>query len=347
MNEPCDGVRSERTPGQYEWWYFDFQAGKRGLAKIEWHAPLFNLQDRSCVLVIRHYEDQRTGPGQGSRPLVRAVRFPRSRVEMDSDRCRIQFPTGCIAEEAGGYRIRISEQEFAADLQLTRLMPPVVELDNRIINIGEGMETFCWSIPLPRARVTGTLTMDGRTLPVDGPGYHDHNWGNLHLGRRLHRWIWLRVPFADLTLIFARIELCGAAEPIHRLVVLDHEGQRIDNSSFEVELEGGRQSACTQLGFPGSIRIRFGRDLEYLVRLDVSAIYAVEEEPLGSFSVGWVNALYARLWYLAGANRLPRLVRKKAGRLLYLQATTEAELTIDGKNPEQQQGVLEVFHCDS
>lgn len=347
MRESHDGVCSGRAPGQYEWWYFDFQVGERGLAKIEWHAPLFNLQDGNCVLALRHYDHQRAGPGQGSPPLVRAVGFPRSRVEMDTDRCRIRFPTGSIVEEAGSYRIRISEQEFAADLQLARLLPPVTGLARNIISTADGSEVFCWSIPLPRARATGTLTLDGHTRAVDGPAYHDHNWGNYRFGKRLHRWIWLRVHFADLTLIFARIEQRGAVEPAYQLVVLDSRGQRIDDPSFEVELEGERHSACSRLRFPGSIRIRFGRQPEYRFRIEVSEIHAVEEEPLGSLGTEWLNTLYARLWYAAGARRLPELVRKRAGRLLYLQAMTTAELSIDGGGPEKQQGVLEVFHCES
>lgn len=347
MSEPCDGVRSPRGPGQYEWWYFDFPAGERGLAKIEWHAPLFNLQDRNCVLVLRYYDQRRNGPGRGSPPLVRGARFPRSRVGMDDDRCRISFPTGVIAEEDGGYRIRISEREFAADLRLARLLPPAARPDGEIVRTADGSETFCWSIPLPRARAAGTLTLDGREMAVDGPGYHDHNWGNLRIGQRLRRWIWLRVPFAGLTLIFARIELRGAAEPVHQLVALDREGRRIDDSSFRAELGEERLSACSRLRFPGSIMIGFGRDPEYRVRLEVSETHGVEEAPLGAFGPGWLNALYARLWYAAGIGLIPRLVRKRAGRLLYLQAGTAAELSIDGGGPERQPGVLEVFHCES
>lgn len=38
-------------------------------------------------------------------------------------------------------------------------------------------EEMSWLVEMPRARVTGTLTLDGRTLAVDAVGYHDHNWG--------------------------------------------------------------------------------------------------------------------------------------------------------------------------
>ena len=33
-----------------------------------------------------------------------------------------------------------------------------------------------WAVILPRATVTGTITIDNTTLNVEGTGYHDHNW---------------------------------------------------------------------------------------------------------------------------------------------------------------------------
>lgn len=38
-------------------------------------------------------------------------------------------------------------------------------------------EKMSWLVAMPRARVTGTLTVDGRVIPIDAVGYHDHNWG--------------------------------------------------------------------------------------------------------------------------------------------------------------------------
>jgi hypothetical protein len=34
-----------------------------------------------------------------------------------------------------------------------------------------------WLVYMPRAKVTGTLTVDGQTSAIDTFGYHDHNWG--------------------------------------------------------------------------------------------------------------------------------------------------------------------------
>ena len=38
-------------------------------------------------------------------------------------------------------------------------------------------EKMSWLVFMPRARVIGSMTVDGREYVIDAPGYHDHNWG--------------------------------------------------------------------------------------------------------------------------------------------------------------------------
>ncbi|MBS3801822.1 MAG: hypothetical protein KGY65_03640 [Candidatus Thermoplasmatota archaeon] len=38
-------------------------------------------------------------------------------------------------------------------------------------------DSTCWTVPLPKANVTGTISFEGKTEKVKGSGYHDHNWG--------------------------------------------------------------------------------------------------------------------------------------------------------------------------
>ena len=38
-------------------------------------------------------------------------------------------------------------------------------------------EKMSWLVQMPRARVTGTVTIDGRAHAIRATGYHDHNWG--------------------------------------------------------------------------------------------------------------------------------------------------------------------------
>lgn len=341
MSDPCDGVRSAGAPGHFEWWYFDFPAGSGGLARIEWHAPLFNLRDGNCVLVLRCYE-RGAGPQP---PLVRGARFPRGRATMDRERCDIRFPGGRIFEEKDRYRIAVDIPAFAADLSLTRELPAPEGPDGEILGSADGKETFCWCVPLPRARAEGSLTVDGRTIAVDGIGYHDHNWGNLQLGHRIRRWTWLHVPFEGLTLIFARIERRGGQAPVDRLVALDRRGRPVGSPPVDAVFGDERASACGQLRYPASLSLRFGGK-PYRVCLETEEAFTVEEAPLGALGLPLLDRAYARAWYAGGRRFLPRALRRRAGRLLYLQAVAHADLAGAGSGLEGARGVLEVFHCE-
>jgi len=47
-----------------------------------------------------------------------------------------------------------------------------------------------WAVMLPRATVTGTLTMNGTTIEVSGTGYHDHTWGVHPRVALNYGWFW-------------------------------------------------------------------------------------------------------------------------------------------------------------
>lgn len=52
----------------------------------------------------------------------------------------------------------------------------------------EPWQRMSWLINMPRALVTGTLTVNGAIYNVNSPGYHDHNWGEWDLNGV--RWNW-------------------------------------------------------------------------------------------------------------------------------------------------------------
>jgi predicted secreted hydrolase len=47
-----------------------------------------------------------------------------------------------------------------------------------------------WAVMLPRAIVSGTMTINGTTMNVTGTGYHDHNWGVCPRIALNYGWFW-------------------------------------------------------------------------------------------------------------------------------------------------------------
>ena len=52
----------------------------------------------------------------------------------------------------------------------------------------EPWQLMSWLLYMPRAAVSGTLTVDGKTYSIDAPGYHDHNWGEWDLNGVAWNW---------------------------------------------------------------------------------------------------------------------------------------------------------------
>jgi len=58
-------------------------------------------------------------------------------------------------------------------------------------------QLMSWLVYMPRAGVSGTLTVDGTTFNVSASGYHDHNWGEWNLNGV--PWNWAQYSQPGLT----------------------------------------------------------------------------------------------------------------------------------------------------
>lgn len=57
-----------------------------------------------------------------------------------------------------------------------------------------------WAVTLPRAQVTGTITIDQEITKVNGSGYHDHNWNVKIFALKNIGWYWGKI-YSDRTAI--------------------------------------------------------------------------------------------------------------------------------------------------
>ena len=49
-------------------------------------------------------------------------------------------------------------------------------------------EQMSWLVYMPRAKVSGSLVIDGRTYYMESSGYHDHNWGQWDFSSVIWNW---------------------------------------------------------------------------------------------------------------------------------------------------------------
>jgi len=63
----------------------------------------------------------------------------------------------------------------------------------------------CWTVALPKAKIIGTITINGKNIHVKGIGYHDHNWNYSPVTAMSNLgWFWGRITGDTLNITWAK-----------------------------------------------------------------------------------------------------------------------------------------------
>jgi hypothetical protein len=172
--------------------------------------------------------------------------------------------------EGGSYTVSVSTTDstgasITADLTLEarphQYVPPVTPMGQKA--------AFGYVVPVVRGHMTGHLRIGGKSIDLDGIGYHDHNWGHF----RDAVWDWGVVHLTnDMSILYGRFA-SSARELVHQPVLFalfDKDGPRPFQltSSYQVEWS---QAPSDSISEPRAIMLhaRVGQDPLDL-KIDVS-----------------------------------------------------------------------------
>jgi hypothetical protein len=206
FNSKENGDHYQEERHFFEWWYFDaaFDDGSCLVAIL--HSSLYNAIDHKPTLDLRYY------PQRGD-PVVAIGRFERTAYSAATDRCYVRIGDCTASDEGDHYRLSLHQGPLAAELTFWPELPGWKAGSGHLFYDPISGHHFDWVVPLPRARVEGTLAVGGHRREVAGVGYHDHNWGNLHLPAAFSKWTWGRVVARDWTIVFGDVIGRGVAPP--------------------------------------------------------------------------------------------------------------------------------------
>ncbi len=146
------------------------------------------------------------------------------------------------------------------DLQLTATKAPALHERDGWIDFGAAGGSYYYS----RTAMTtaGTLTVDGRSLAVEGSAWFDHQWGNfISVGGG--GWDWFAVNLADgtdLTLSLVR-DADGSYPLIYGTVVApDGTVRHLTREAFSVEATDRWVSPATGADYPAAWTLRIPAD---------------------------------------------------------------------------------------
>ena len=136
-------------------------------------------------------------------------------------------------------RLRAREGELAVELTLVSQKPPVIHGENGVSRKGEGRGHASHYYSLTRLKTEGTLTIRGKSIPVTGLSWMDHEFGSTQLNPDQVGWDWFSLQLddgAELMLYIIR-KTDGRPDPYSGGTWIGADGRtvRLGQREFNVE----------------------------------------------------------------------------------------------------------------
>ncbi|WP_246590846.1 lipocalin-like domain-containing protein [Georgfuchsia toluolica] len=133
----------------------------------------------------------------------RAARIGFGRAGYDTDRTNVWVGDWHLEQHKDSYRATVRGEDFAYALDLVPSGPPMLNgLDGFSAKTADQRHSSYY-YSRPQLRVDGTVTLDGRTSPVAGRAWLDHEWFSELLPQVAQGWDWLGVNLDDGSALMA------------------------------------------------------------------------------------------------------------------------------------------------
>ncbi|QGP93516.1 hypothetical protein MGLY_29280 [Neomoorella glycerini] len=206
----------------------------------------------------------------GKEVITREVTAPFTAA---ADHLEVQMAGNRIYQQGNLFRLEWRSEEPVLELEFQPHLPGWQPGHGRI-NYGEkGDKYLFWSVPVPRARVSGSLLVAGQEQRFNGQGYIDHRRYNFPLPRTLGGAILGRYYTEAYTLLWADFwgNLLYSGEHVTALYLARAEEMLAATGNLEVQVFD-RQSKGG-LSYPAELSLQAGTTP--LIRLDIKQTTAL------------------------------------------------------------------------
>ncbi len=117
--------------------------------------------------------------------------------------------------------------DFQFHLDLTPLKAFIIHGENGVSQKAEGVGHASHYVSFPRLRVSGTLNVNGRSLPVNGLAWMDHEWFTEQLAANQTGWDWFSIQLDNGTelMLFELRRKDGSLDPYSSGTFIDAAGK--------------------------------------------------------------------------------------------------------------------------
>jgi hypothetical protein len=268
-----DGLHLPLRRGLAEWWYFDAHLESGHTLVIFFHAanPNPGRQGQTGLEMLLLRPD-------GTR-RQQFFRHPRRDFAAAADQAEVTLgPNTLRVRQADGmpvYELHVDEPGLGCQLTFAAEVNGWKPGDG-LSRFGEH-GFFGWTVPCPRAAVTGTITDGISMFAVSGIGYHDHNWLNFPFPSILRYWMWGRIYSPDFSLVYAIIQCNARAENHLVKVLMLAEGTQVVLSSGEWDFNVEQLAYNAKAGYHYPGRLVLHAPGELSASLEVSRVLEAQD----------------------------------------------------------------------
>jgi predicted secreted hydrolase len=236
-----------------EWWYYTGHLAARNGRRFGFQLTFFRrgvAPDRIATApsrwTIRHVylahfalADLDNGRFSMAEKISRAGL---GKAGADADRLRVWIDRWSVERLAGDpdrHRLRAAADEFAVDLTVTSLKPPVVHGTDGVSRKGDRRGQASHYYSLTRLATEGSVTVRGEQLAVAGTSWMDHEFGSADLGRDVVGWDWFSIQLSNNSelMVYRLRRADGSPDPASSgtLILADGRSQHLPGNSLRLE----------------------------------------------------------------------------------------------------------------
>jgi len=263
-----DGQRIGTERGHYEWWYFDAHL------------------DNGATVVVVFYTKPNVSPNGPLAPRITInLTLPDGRsfaklldtgpelFKASSSACDVRIGTNRFVGDLDRYHITATIEEISVDVELIGDVPAWRPNSGHVYFGAQGREKlFAWLPAVPHGRANVHYSIGKEEYRASGSGYHDHNWGNVHMQRLMHNWYWARASVGPYNVIASYITATAAYGYETQIVyMLARDGKIIADDDAKVTFEMDRVSIDSKSGKPVADVTRYtyhDADTRYVVSFE-------------------------------------------------------------------------------
>jgi len=196
-----DAFHCQPSPG-FEWWYFDAAFDNGYSLVTSWHIAGKAAEPEPEVpepgrIAFAIYDPE------GKR-MDTAVGFPVNAVSALRETCDVKMGDNHLHGEIPKYEIHFRSGDLGGDLVYENLTQGFRYPPDGVKYLTQEPPMYMgWAVAQPRAKVTGKLILAGKEIPVNGVGYHDHNWGPVPMIEFYGYWYWGRLFLPNHTFLYS------------------------------------------------------------------------------------------------------------------------------------------------